>query len=183
MSGVKRGTKIALLLVAGVCLSTTARAADFSLFAAGWDTDLLGEGFGGGGRLTFGSSNQLQVTATWFGTFDEEIFGTNVEFESFDLEIDAIPLDVGYAHSFGGGTGFYLGAGGTLFFLDSDAGDLDEEFGFFGQLGYQWSNLFIEVLYREVEGRFDELNTEEITTSERFVVDLSGPAVNVGWRF
>jgi hypothetical protein len=183
MSGFKKGIRVVLLLVLCLGVSNAARAADFSLFASGWDTDLLGAGYGAGARLAFGTTHQFQLTGSWFGTLDEEIFGENVLIESFDVEVDAIPLDRGYTYSFGDGTGFYLGAGGTAFFLDSNAGDLDDEFGWFAQIGYQWKNFFVEGLYRSVEGTINELDFGELETSERVVVDLSGPAVNVGWRF
>lgn len=180
----------ALLALVLLALPSTASAADFSIHGAYWDTDDFGESLGVGVRVAFFEGVQMEVGASYFSDFGDDFDFDLDEFEFQDvhLEMDVIPVDVGARFNFGESP-FYLGAGGTLFLLDTSNADVDDEFGFYARLGWQFNSFFLEVGYRDVEGQVDSITVDDVDDVDDILdiddapFDLTGYTVNVGWRF
>lgn len=184
--------RLSLTLLA-VCVTLTlvpasASATDFSIFASYFDTDDYDEAVGFGVRAAFFDNIQLEIGASYYEEFgrdiDLDIGNGNIVFDETLLDLDVIPVEIGARFNFGT---TYLGAGGTYYILDSDAGSVDDEFGLYARFGVQFSNFFAEVGYRDVEGSVENLDLDDIDDVD-FVegiadFDLTGFFVNVGWRF
>jgi hypothetical protein len=164
-------------------------AADFSIFASYLSTDDYDEAVGAGFRVAFFDHVQLELGAAYYDTF-----GTSFDFDlgdlgfqNLELELDVIPVDIGFAFRPGNGA-FYLAGGGTLYLLDSDIGNTDDEFGLYARVGARFGEkLFLEGGYRNVEGTLDEIRIEDIgqggIETGDADYDLSGYFVNLGWTF
>ena len=171
---------LALVVGSLLLVPSSASATDFSIFAAYYDTD-VDETYGAGFRIAFFDKIQLELGAAYLADLEDSgnIFGERVNFDA-----TIIPIDVGLRFNLGDGP-FYLGAGGTYYLLDHDLGDLDDEFGWYVRIGVQFqSGFFFDIEYREVEGtlsiRDHDFNFVGPINRD---LDLSGPAVNVGWKF
>lgn len=176
--------KTIILALALALTLPAASSAAISVFASYWDTDELGEGIGIGARLGFSILPRVQIElgATYFDQLDRELTLGPL---SIDVEVDleVIPLDVGVRLDLGRRGGFYVGGGLSYLLLDSDLGELDDEVGVYGTLGIQFRRIvFVEVIYREVEGTFDSTRLgPQIPTAVD--VGLGGFGVNLGFRF
>jgi hypothetical protein len=168
-------------------LAPSAGHAALTVYAGYWDTADLGEDFGLGARfgLPLAPRIQLEFGAAYYEQLDRtvEVGGQPVE-----VEVDArvIPLDVGLRLDIGRRGGFYFGGGASYLLLDSDAGDLGDEFGWYGSLGFMLGRtLFVEGVYRQVEGTVDLRDGvfPDPQVLPGFDVDLTGVAINVGFRF
>jgi hypothetical protein len=177
---------LALVLLAPI----SAGAMDFSVHGSYWDTDDFGESVGAGARLTFFSTLQLELGVSYFEDFGED-FDFDLDdpgLETITLEIEAIPVDIGARVNLGGRRGVYLGAGGTLYLLDTPTGSVDDEVGYYARVGLQFRSFFVEAGYREVEGTLEDLDFDDIDDLDDLDIgdsnfDLTGFFVNAGWRF
>ena len=76
----------------------------------------------------------------------------------------------------------YIGVGGTYYFLESDLGEVDDELGFYGQLGLDFGfenfRFFIEGMYRQAEGT---INNQGVDAD----IDFTGITANAGiaWKW
>lgn len=195
------------LLVLGFA-AAPAQAGSFSLYGAYLDTEDLAESVGGGATwgIPLGSDAlELELRATYFPDLTEN-FSSFVDDPgddpgSFTNDISAVPVDIGVVYNFGAGAplNFYLGGGGSYYFLDAERGEVDDEFGFYGVGGVEWTRpgsgfgLFAEAIFRNIEGTvknepqdFDDL--DDIEFDNNFLerdLDVGGFGINAGivWRF
>lgn len=179
----------ALLLLAFALPASAAEegGTKFSLFASVYTAEDYEKVDGVGFRVSFGAEIAFELTAAYYTTFDssfdQPIDGVNVS--DVDLELDAIPIDAGIRFKVGAGP-IYVGFGGTYFLLDADGASVDDELGYYGKFGVQFSNLFVEAGYRAVEGEIDDFPVGDPTidvNADKPDIGLDGYFVNVGWRF
>jgi hypothetical protein len=157
----------------------------FSLFASVYTAEDYSKADGVGFRVAFGGAVQLELTAAYYTTFDDsdlELEGGG-DLRGVDVELDVIPVDVGVRFKVGEGP-IYVALGGSYYLLDADGGNVDDETGFYGNFGVQFSHFFAEAGYREVDGTIDDLVlTDPLLVAPEVDIGLSGFFVNVGWRF
>ncbi len=176
----------ALLLV-----SVPAQATGFGVYGAWWDTDELEDAGGLGLSLSFPLNEVLglEVRGTYFEEFSEDpleglVEGDQRVFEKQSLHI--VPLEVGLRIHFAremANMRPYVGVGASYHMLDSDFGDIDNEFGYYASLGSNFgdgegADFWAEALYRKVEGTIDFRGDNDIRDSVAF--DLDGLGVNLG---
>ena len=175
--------------IAGL-LYAPSRASDFSLFGAYWNTRDFNAGVGGG--LKWAPS--LGATKAAFelkGTYFDDIKVDPAD--SFDFKVRVIPVEVGFKYDFmkTEKVNLYLGAGGGYYFLDTNEGQLDDDFGYYGEIGVQFGeskgiNFFVEGIYRGTKGTVKGVQSPgNPTVTEDVSIDLSGAAANMGvaWRW
>lgn len=177
--------KIALLAFLAALAAAPAAAGGISLYASRWDTDAAGRAYGGGLRLGFplGRALGLEVRATYHEELSAE------PLRRFDLDaLEALPLDLGLRIDLSRRDILnpYLGGGASYVLLDSDAGEVDHEVGWYGLFGVELGKLFVEANYRRVEATVEPhlatiLDPGQVAIPDRVEVDLSGLAVHVGW--
>ena len=139
--------------------------AGVTLYGAYWDTADLGASAGAG--ISFRTDNEgfaWELRGTYFPDLTEDfdkIFDSDTD-SGFDLEIEAIPLDLGVVVQFFGDTGFrpYVGGGVSYFLLDSNVGNLSDEVGYYGVAGLQLGSgrtlsFALEAVYRVMEGTLE----------------------------
>ena len=173
--------------------SLAAPASAVSLYAAYWDTNDLGEAGGIGVGFKFGRKLALEVAGTYYEELDEDPFDLLEDGESPFVEggFDVIPIDAGFRWSAGTGLGggFYLGAGATLFMIDSnvDGVEVDDEAGWYAKVGYDFGNgrgttFFVEGLLRQVDTDVG-LDLGIIDEPAQVNLDLEGVSIHFGIRF
>lgn len=174
------------LVLCLLLLTPPAEAADFSLFGGVFDDPVVGDDlFGVGVRLAFFDRLQVEIGAAYYSDFDSRLRiregDDGVEVLSADLEL--VPVEAGLRYNFGEPRrGFYLGGGIGWYAVDLDGrGGFGGESGLYAAAGWQYEHLFLEAIYRDVNGEFDdELGRRGLRTTD---LDLSGLGVQVGWRF
>ena len=189
-----------MLVVALFLAAAPASATDLSLFGSWMDTKDLDDSFGGGVKFdfTFGGTFGLEFRGTYYPELGKT-FGDLIDDDDpiFDLEVDGIPVDMGFILQFGPGKNFFISAGGTYWFLDSNVGEIDDEVGWYAAAGFKTGNpaggvgLFVEGIYRDVDGTVDtDLgdidnidDIDDIDAAEHVGLDLSGVGANVGVVF
>ena len=174
---------IALAALAVVCLAPApAAAVDFSLFGSYMDTDDVKDAPGVGARVAFFDRIQLQLSGTWYDNFDYVVFDQEID-QRVSEKIDILPIDVGGAYYFKPEEqGFYAGAGLTWFLLDANRFSLDDEVGYYIQLGYQFRGFFVEAMYRDAEGTV-KTPQDDIEWVDNTKVKITGYSIQAGWRF
>lgn len=152
------------------------------LFGAYWDTDEGDDAFGGGAKLKLGMEPFYFVAR---GTYFEDVLDDDTPANE---ELEAIPVDAGLELDWEimDNVIVYLGGGGTYFFLDMDRADIDDEWGWYGEVGFEVRlsdhvSLFAEGLWREVEGTAEDDDLDDLTSDVD--IDLSGFGANVGLLF
>ncbi len=166
-----------------------------SIFAAYWDTNDLGEAGGLGLGFQFGGKFALDIAGTYYEELDEDPLALLEDGESpfIGNGLEVIPIDVGFLYRSNGGrgAGFYVGAGATLFMIDSSAPGVvtDDESGWYLKAGFDLAGgnrgptVFIEGLLRQVDA---EVGTELgflDNGSGNLSLDLEGVSLHVGVRF
>jgi hypothetical protein len=161
-------------------------SAEVGLYGAWWDTADAGQSEGLGVRLgwTFLPQLQLQLGGSYFGSFSRSVGrGT----ERLEVDLKAIPLDLGLQFDPGPKGGLYFGAGGSAFLLDSSSGKIGDEYGYYGLVGLGLARLFfVEAVYRDVQGTLEVSTADtfpEIATRRPVNLDLGGFALQAGVRF
>lgn len=181
--------RISWLIGALALAAAPARAGDLALFGSYWSTDQAGDTFGGGARLglSFAPWLVLDLRGTYFADVTDDRGNR-------DLELSAVPLDAGLRLQFGSsGTVPYIGAGATYYLLDSNRGEIDDEFGWYAVAGLALGPpkgvaFFAEAIYRDVEGTVvtepsDFEGLPDVEFQERVAVPLSGFGANAGIVF
>ena len=138
----KRWMMALSMLLVGASLSY---GSGLGVFVSQWDPDEEGldSTTGGGAKLSFGDTFGLELRGSYY---DDDI-------------LTLIPADVGLFLSLPIGDSpltIYAQGGATWYFLDSDAGDVDDEAGWYagGGLELELANgiaLFAEAQYRKLE--------------------------------
>jgi hypothetical protein len=189
MKNVLLAATVALALVA-----VPANAASFALYATGWDAKDVDNVGGGGVNLTtpLGKAIDFEFRSAYYEELESEPFDDFLlEGESpfSESSLKAIPIELGLRFNLNReGEVFhpYVGGGGAYYALDSDAGNLDDEIGWYLSLGSGFGNgegmdFYADFSYRFVEGEvsdFGDLDDDGLDDS--FDIDLSGPVANVG---
>ncbi len=187
------------ILLAASLLSALPCFAGIAAYGSFWDTAEMGET--GGVGIRFRSDEQgfaWELRGAYFPDLTEDLDSLLDGDDSllFDLEIEAIPIDLGVVYQFGSGGGFspYAGGGVSYFLLDSNVGSVSDEVGFYGLAGIEigsGSLAFVaEAVYRVIEGTLssdveDWEDLIDFEIDERIGLDLGGYGLNVGvvWRF
>lgn len=173
---------LAVVLVSQLWLAPEPAAAlDWSLFAGYWETADLGGSTGAGLRfeLDLLPLVDFDVGASYYPSIEDAAdLGVESRFETAVL-----PVDAGLRVSLGVGLGLHVGAGASLFVFDAEGPDPDQEFGWYGLVGFRLTRLFFEARYRQVEGTVDSLRVGELGVRESFDFDLGGFEVVAGIRF
>jgi hypothetical protein len=179
-----------LMVVALMCACVTLPASaesNYALFLQYYDGSDTESSFGGGLKadwLIGESAWGVETRLTYMGDLGvdtapyEEIVG--------DLDLMALPVDLGLNYHFMENKNLWLGAGLTYAFLDVNNGSVDDEWGWYGTLGYQtgepggnWS-FFAEAVYRQIQG---DVNTG--FDLDTFDTSLNGLGLGAGiaYRF
>lgn len=189
--------KKTLLSLAILTMLAPAAFADgaFHLHGAYWNTDEADDTFGAG--ITYnaplGQVLGLELRASYFEEVKNEPFEELFDGENpFDSGLEILPLEAGLRFELGQGGVFrpYLSGGASYYLLDSEFGDVDDEFGFYAAFGgiigdHQGAHFFFEAIYRQVEGSVevdpnDLDDIDDIDFEDSFDVDLSGLGANAG---
>jgi hypothetical protein len=191
-----------LLLTAAIALcAAPALATTVDLYGSHWNTDEADAAFGGGVTWVPASRGTLGVefrAAYYEELSNEPLEGVFDEDPVFEDGLNAIPLEGGLRVHLKDQDSHirpYLSGGAGYYFLDSDFGDVDDEFGWYGAFGSSFGNgtgaeFFAEANYRGVEGtvevdpeEFSDLDDLEFDDSAD--IDLSGVGINVGlnWKW
>ncbi len=167
-----------------VLAPVSASALSLSVYGSYWDTDDFGESVGAAARLTFFHTLQMELGVSYFEDFGEDFsfYLDDPGLDTINLKIEVIPVDLGARLNLGGRRGLYVGAGGTLYMLDTPSGSVDDEFGYYARAGLQFRSFFVEAGYREVEGTVEDVDLGGIDTGDSNF-NLTGYFINAGWRF
>ena len=191
-------TKLISTFAAVLVAAGTARAANtWGVGAAYWDTSDAADAVGAMTKFSFEMvpGAQLDLRASYFSDLAEDVEGT-------DADLEVVPLELGLALAYplgnvvdltaGGGIGYYLMDGSvTAENRTVQQADPENEVGFYGVLGLEWSlrksgasfgeteaGLFFEVLYRSVSA--DNIQVESGETLRLSDADLDGVGLNLG---
>jgi hypothetical protein len=182
-----------LLLIAFITIIAAPPASadwNFAGFASWYDSSDLDASAGGGvkcdwlmGETPWG----VELRATYFADMGADVRDWLHESPEGDIDVSAMPMDLGVNYHFLDNENLYLGAGLSYIFLDVNDGDLDNEWGWYAVLGYMsgeptdgWA-FFGEFMYRVVEGTVERNSLNP----ESFDVGIEGYGFNVGvaYRF
>jgi len=136
-------------------------------------------------RVSVGGQNWVgDLTWTWLQSQDD--VNTIAGFED---KLQVIPTDLGIRYLFNtqGSLKPYLGAGGTFFYVNPNAGDADNTFGGYAVLGFSLgqsrARFFAEAIYRfgSTDVTYSSNPIDTVTGS----MDVGGFGVNAGvvWAF
>lgn len=191
---------LASIVLALLLTATPVAAGDLALFGSWLSTKDLDDSFGGGLKFdfTFGETFGMEFRGTYYPELGQN-FGDLIDDddELFALEVDGIAADMGFILQFGPGKNFFLSAGGTYWFLDSNVGNFADEVGWYLAGGFKSGRpaggvgFFLEGIYRDVDGtlstdlgELDDIDDiDDIERAERVILDLSGVGVNLGVLF
>ncbi len=131
---------ISTLLIAGYALADTS----LSAYGTYWDAETEGTGAG------------LRLKKTFLGFGAIEGRGGYVRFD--DIKTDMIPLDISLNVRLPFMISPYAGVGAGYYFLDAEAGNLDDSSGLFAQVGIEatlvWFGALAEVRYYDLEENY-----------------------------
>ncbi len=187
---------LAFVTIIALAVPTQAQAqgVDFSIFGSYYKLSASGasEELGAGARVAFGDffdHMQVDLTATWYDTFGARVFGNGLTADVTG-QVEVYPFDLGVTWYLDPeNVGFYVGAGFVYYRTDVKntpeypTADFEDDYGYFAKAGYQMRNmgLFFEAIYRngdaKIEGEFPDAD------QGRFIADVGGFGVNVGWKF
>jgi hypothetical protein len=111
-----------------------------------------------------------------------------------EIDVEAIPIDGGLILQFGPGKNFFVSGGATYYLMDTDVGDVDDQWGWYLATGFKSGQpgggigFFGEVIYRDVDGSVnvdpeDFEDIDDIGFNGNVPLDLSGIGANVGVAF
>lgn len=194
------------LLIAFSCIAlmfaVPATAGEFDVFGSYMSTDDFDDSWGAGIRTgwQFGMSPLgMEVRASYFpelGTdLDDLVDEIDAPGDFFDQQdVEAIPLDLGVTFKIADTV--HVGGGVSYVMLDSDFGDLDDETGFYGVVGFRTARaegvgFFVEGLYRTIEASVDPDDFDDVDDpddvpdlfTDDVAIDLDGFTVNAGVTF
>lgn len=169
------------LTVLALCavFSPPATAASFGAFGSYWDAEDADSTTGIGVKFGFGLSKavELEFHGTYYNDFEQTIGGTG-------YRISALPV--------GGGLRFNLmpeekfnvalGLGLSYVFMDSNIGEMDDKFMYYGLAGFDvgsdTTRFLLEVMYRRLTSNIDD----GVSVTD---IDFDGFSFNTGvlWKF
>jgi hypothetical protein len=174
------------LLVLGICILAVPAWAGggFSLFGSYAQLSDDSEALGAGGRFTFGGQNWVgDLSWTWYPSkSDVDTIAGRTD------KLQVIPTDLGVRYLFNTSGSFrpYVGGGGTFFYNNLNDGNIDNAFGFYGLLGFNFGNhttkFFLEGIYRFGEA---DVTYAHPSNPTRGKMDVGGFGVNAGviWTY
>ncbi len=159
-----------------------ATAGNLRIFGAYLDSSDVGAFAGAGVKYASSDSLGWEFGATAYLESDD------FDFDELEFDADAIDntaFDLGFRVSIS--QIFYFTGGVSYFMFDSNFGDVDDEWGFYGTLGATIGGdtfrFFIEGVYRDVSAtiRYDDFDLIE----DDVKLDVGGFGANAGleWRF
>lgn len=177
-----RVISIAAVVVLVVGAAVPASAGNLRIFGAYLDSSDVGAFAGAGVRYASSDTLGWEFGATAYLESDDFDFG------DLDIDSDSIDntaLDLGFRVSIS--ELFYFTGGVSYFMFDSNFGDVDDEWGFYGTLGATIGGdtfrFFIEGMYRDVSAtiKYDDFDLIE----DDVKLDIGGFGANAGleWRF
>lgn len=181
---------LGLTLLASIVPAT---AGGVAVYGSGWDASDADNVAGVGASFGWNLGEVLDLTAqaSFYQEASGEPFEDLVDADGDFLEdgVKAIPLEVLLHWNFArDSTAWhpYLGAGAAYYALDTDAGNIDDEFGWLAVFGSSFgdgegADLLAEVGYRFVEGTVEDLgDLDDDGIDDTVDIDLSGPTASVG---
>ena len=186
--------KIILTMLALSLLAAGAtHAGSFGVGASYWDTEDVGESAGGGIQFAFQMTPLLdfETRATYFKELSDEPLDELFDGDSpFDTGLTAIPVEIGLRLNFARDAASfrpYASAGASYYILDSEFGDVDDEYGWYAGLGTSIGGgnvaFFAEILYRSAEGTADISEIGDDAFDDTLPIDLTGFGANAGIRW
>lgn len=175
---------VGALAIAALAGSTAAIAQgemSLGVFGSYWDHEDADGSWGIGAKGRFG---YVELRGTYYGDADTDILqGTTFQLSTF-------PVDVGLAFNFAADSPLnpYIGAGGSYYFMDTNAGDVDDEVGWYllvgGEMGMtQGLSFMLEGTYRSVEATIKPGQGATLITDSKLNIDGFGANAGVVWRF
>jgi len=159
----------------------------FSLFGSWWSEADPGDVYGFGIRYTTQNGPwALDLGATWLDDSTYYYYGWDVYYHE---AIQTIPLEIGFRYISQSYNAFrpYVGAGGGYYLNDSDYAKIDDSWGYYGLVGFNFgsgngADFFAEGIYRWVDTdvtiRNPAIGPPAVTN-----VDLGGFGINMGVVF
>jgi hypothetical protein len=160
----------------GLLSAGALQAEGLGVFGSLWDPSDGDETFGAGVRARGGDGPiYFEVRGTYFEdiTDDRGLI-------SNDLQVIPVDLGLGLQMLPNESIEIYAGGGATYYFMDSEYGNVDDEVGYYLQVGTELGvseglGLFAEAVWRHVEGSVEDGGQLEDSN-----IDLKGMAVNFG---
>jgi hypothetical protein len=190
-----RSHRVWTLVAALAVLAVPASAGEVDIYGSHWNTDQADESLGGGVTVTFPTGPVgIELRAAHYQELSNEPFDNVFDDDPvFEDGIQATPVEGGLRVNFGPETMKarpYAAGGAGYYFLDSDFGEVDDEFGWYAALGSNFGNgkgaeFVAEVNYRKVEGSVavdpeEVSDIDDIDFQSDVELDLSGVGVNLG---
>lgn len=190
-------SKKTLLLMAVLSLLATGVPHASSSFGIGpsyWDTEDADKSAGIGLQFAFQMNPLLDIEAraSYFRELDDQPLDEIFDGDSpFETGLRALPVELGLRFNFARDAKVfhpYASVGGSYYFLDSEFGELDDEFGWYAGLGSSFGDgrgldFFGEVLYRRAKGTVDISEVGDDAFEDRLPLDLTGFGINIGVRW
>jgi hypothetical protein len=177
--------RILMLTLVTCMLAAPASAGGFALFGSWYEANDRDDSGGVGGRIEIGDTWSFDLGVTWYGEVKGPFTGSGVEITEFRV----LPVDVGVGYRFRSTVRVtpFVGAGASVFFLDTEPGRIDNQVGWYvrGGLDFRlFGNFYLlgEVFWREAEA---EVKIDDGIDVERTDIDVGGLGFNLGvvWRF
>jgi hypothetical protein len=162
-------------------LAVVSSGVDLGVFGAYWDTKDADQTYGAGAKLRLGI---IEFRGTYFTDVTAD-----VDPEALDFEIRAIPLEAGIVLQFlkNAAVSPYVGGGAGYYILDTDAGDIDDEAGYYLvgglDIGKGIVAFNVEGIYRNFEATVVDTDDDFPEFEDEVSFDLSGIGVQAGVVF
>ena len=172
---------VSMAVLAWGLLAAASSAFDLGVFGAYWDTKDAEETYGAGAKLRLG-------IVEFRGTYFQDVTA-DVDPEPLDFEIRAIPLEAGIVLQFlkNAAVSPYVGGGGGYYLLDSNAGEIDDEAGYYLvgglDIGRGVVAFNVEGIYRNFEATIVDTDDDFPEFEDEVHFDLSGIGVQAGVIF
>lgn len=193
------------ILLAAVALTlilpaTSAMATSFALYGSYWNSSELDDAAGAGVKFSFPVADRfaIDLRGTFYLPFDKDALADEIDDIGDDKvdrevfgELEVLPIDAGFSIPLtqGGSIKPSVGAGATYYWMDTEGGAVDDEYGWYGSFALEFAaessfGFFTEALYRAASGTVDDTD-DDIDLVDEVEFDLDGFAVNAGvvWRF
>jgi len=180
--------KKALVMVGLMLLASQfVMATDFSIFGGWWDENDPGDVYGAGLRLSAKEGPWIaDLTVTWMDDSTYYWYGWDYYYNE---TISVVPVEVGFRYIADNQSSFrpYGGGGVGFYFNDSDHFKIDDSWGYYGLVGFNFghprsADFFAEAIYRWVDTDMTYRHAGDGSTPT-INVDLGGIGVNMGVVF
>ena len=172
---------VSAAVIAWGLVAAASSGVDLGVFGAYWDTKDADQTYGAGAKLRLG-------IVEFRGTYFKDVTA-DVDPEEFDLEIRAIPLEAGIVLQFlkNAAVSPYVGGGAGYYLLETDAGEIDDEVGYYVVGGLDIGSgvvaFNVEGIYRNFEATVVDTGDDFPEIEDEVNFDLSGIGVQAGVIF